>query len=105
MKNKIFSLLGFAAKSGNLSYGFEKSVEAMKNNKSQLILAAEDVSEKTKKEITFFAQKTNKRHIFPKGITIMSLTDALGKKCGVVSVNDKGFAQAIEEAYLEGGVN
>ena len=104
MNNKILNLLGFAAKSGSLKYGFEMSVEAMKKGICQLVIVADDVSQKTKKEIDFFAQKTNVKHILPKGVTMDSLTKAVGKKCGIVSVNDKGFANAIEKAHFEGGV-
>lgn len=104
MNNKILNLLGFAAKSGSLKYGFEMSVEAMKKGICQLVIVADDVSQKTKKEIDFFAQKTNVKHISPKGVTMDSLTKAVGKKCGMVSLNDKGFANAIEKAHLEGGV-
>lgn len=104
MNNKILNLLGFAARSGNLSFGFDMSVEAMKKGNCQLVIVAEDISLKTKKEIDFFAQKTNVKHILPKGITMVLLTNAVGKKCGIVSVTDKGFANAIEKAYFEGGV-
>ena len=103
MNNKILNLLGFAAKSGSLSYGFDMTVEAMKKNVTKLVIVADDISDKTKKEINFFSQKTNKRYILLAGVTSEQITNAVGKKCGIVSVNDLGFANAIEKAYLEGG--
>lgn len=103
MNNKILNLLGFAAKSGKLSFGFDMSVEAMKKDTSKLVVVAEDISDKTKKEINFFSQKTNTNHILPAGIKSVDIEKAVGKKCGIVSVNDLGFANAIEKAHLEGG--
>ncbi len=91
---KILTLLGFASKAGKLSFGFDSSVEAIKKGKSALIAVAIDISPKTLKEIAFFAEKYRVKHIILEGIDIKAVSDAVGRKCGIISVNDKGFADA-----------
>lgn len=96
--NKILSLLGFAAKAGKLAYGFEATVSSLKAKKSELVVIAEDISEKSRKEAVFFAEKVNTQHIILEGVTINDVSVAVGRKCGIISVNDKGFAEALLKA-------
>ena len=102
MTNKIITLLGFAAKAGKLSFGFQSSVTAITLRKSKLVLTAADISEKTAKEVRFFANQNKIEEKTLKNIDIQALTNAVGRKCGVVSVNDKNFADSIKtELYKE----
>lgn len=96
MTNKILTLLGFASKAGRLSYGMDMTVEAIKNKKSKLIVFANDISEKSRKEIEFYTNKHRTERI-NLDCDMETLSYAIGKKCGIVSVNDKGFAEAIGE--------
>ena len=100
MTNKILSLLGFAAKAGKLGYGYEASIAAIKTGKAKLVVIAEDISEKSRKETIFFAQKSKIKHIILDGITIKTVSDAVGKKCGIIAVNDKGFADTLIKTCL-----
>ena len=59
MNNKILTLLGFASKAGKLSFGMDMSIASIKAGKSSLVVAAFDVSDKSKKEINFHAQIKN----------------------------------------------
>lgn len=92
--NKTLTLLGFASKALKLDYGMQKSIEAIKKNRSKLIVTANDLSEKSKKEILFYATKQNIR-LLTLEVTVENLSTAVGRKCGVISVNDNGFADAI----------
>ncbi len=100
MKNKALTLLGFAAKAGKLSFGFADSLYALKKGKSQLLIAAEDVSEKSKKEITFYADKRSIEVLTFNKTDILELSNAVGHKCGIISVNDNGFARSLKEEIL-----
>lgn len=100
MKAKVLTLLGFAAKSGNLSYGFSASKEAISRKKSRLILIASDISEKSKKEIIFTANQSNISFLTLDDTDIFELSNAVGHKCGIISVNENGFAKAIKEEIL-----
>ena len=104
MNKKILSLLGFAAKAGKLSYGFEATVQAVKMSKSSLVLIAEDISPKSLKEVAYFTDKKAIKNLTLKGIDIKALSVAVGRKCGIISVNDSGFANACEKALIEGGI-
>ena len=100
MSNKTLTLLGFASKAGKLSYGFAKVLEALNQNKARLVLAASDLSEKTLKEAVYHAEKKNIEVLTLKTADIFVLSKAIGRKCGVVAVNDDGFAKAIKEDFL-----
>ncbi len=94
MPNKALTLLGFASKAGRLDYGMQKAIEALNKKRSCLIVAASDLSDKSKKEILFYSNKQNIRVVTLK-VTVENLSTAVGRKCGVISVNDNGFADAI----------
>ena len=104
MNKKVLSLLGFAAKAGKLSYGFEATVASIKASKAYLVLVAEDISPKSLKEVAFFASTKTIKNFTLKGIDIKALSVAVGRKCGIISVNDSGFANACEKALIEGGI-
>lgn len=95
MNNKILTLLGFASRAGKLSYGMDSSVEAIKSRKSKIVITAFDVSEKSLKEINFHAKKNNVRVITLDDCNIEGLSHAIGKKCGILSVNDELFKDGI----------
>lgn len=103
MTHKILTLLGFAAKAGKLSYGMDASKSTLSAGKSHLIAAAGDVSDKSKKEIAFFAGKSAVPVQILETCTIKDVSAAIGRKCGILSVNDSGFANALLKAYVEGG--
>ena len=98
LNNKILSLLGFAAKAGKLSYGFEATLWSVKTAKARLLAVAEDISPKSRKEMHYYADKYNVKITVLEGIDIKTVSDAVGKKCGIVAVLDRGFADAILKA-------
>ncbi len=95
MNNKLLSLLGFAAKAGKLSYGFEASVWSVKTKKAKLVAVSGEISPKSRKEMIYYADKYNVKLVVLEGIDIKTVSDAVGKKCGIISVNDCGFADGI----------
>ena len=100
MNNKVLTLLGFAAKAGKLCFGFSGSKEAVIRKRSKLLITAHDLSEKTAKEIRFLADKNGVEVLNLKNTGIFQLSNAVGHKCGIISVNDNGFAKAIKEEIL-----
>ncbi len=95
MSSKALTLLGFASKAGKLQFGMQKTDESIKKNKTKLIVTACDLSDKSKKEILFFARNKNISVVTLNEVTIEKLSTAVGRKCGIISVNDEGFADAI----------
>ena len=100
MSSKVLTLLGFAAKAGKLSYGFSAGLEALTRTKARLIITASDVSPKTKKEINFYAEKKGITVVTLKNTEIFGLSNAVGHKCGIISVNDIGFTEALKEEII-----
>lgn len=100
MSEKILTLLGFASKSGNLSYGADSVKEALKRNKAKLVVIAKDISEKSKKEICFYAKDTVS--VLDVDFDIDTLSHAIGKRAGIISVNEIGFANAIRGGNANG---
>ncbi len=103
MNSKSRSLLGFAAKAGRLSYGMEATVDSLKRGRAYLALAACDISAKSKKEVAFFADQNAVRFCVLNEADSKTLSDAVGRKCGILSINDSGFADAFIKAHEEGG--
>ena len=59
------------------------------------ILNANDLSDKSLKEIKYFTDKFGVVHTPLDDTDMKTLSDAVGRKCGIVSVNEKGFAESI----------
>ncbi|MBQ6847815.1 MAG: ribosomal L7Ae/L30e/S12e/Gadd45 family protein [Clostridia bacterium] len=100
MKTKALTLLGFAAKAGKLSFGFSATEESLERKKVRLVVTANDISPKSKKEVIFKAQKSGYEVLSLNTTSIFELSNAVGHKCGIISVNDEGFAEAIKEEIL-----
>ena len=60
-------------------------------------------TEKSRKEIGFFCEKHNVKLIVLEGFDILTVSDAVGRRCGILTINDSGFADAFLKAYVEGG--
>lgn len=95
MTEKVLSLLGFAAKAGKLSYGFDAVKTALLRKMSKLVLIAGDVSPKSKKEILFFAEKSGTNVTVLDECDMQTLSHSVGRKCGIISVNDISFSQGL----------
>ena len=94
MTDKILSLLGFASKAGKLSFGVHATEWAIKSGKAKLVLAAEDISEKSVKELKFKASDKVPVMVLS-NINIDTLSKKVGKSCGIIAVNDDGFATSL----------
>ena len=103
MKDKLLTLLGFAAKAGKLCYGMNACVASILTSKAKLLVIASDISSKSRKEINFHADKKNIPVIFLQEIDIQTLSNAVGRKCGIISVNDSSFAEGLAKANNTGG--
>lgn len=95
MNDKVLTLLGFASKAGKLSYGMDAVKASLSQKKSKLVLISKDVSPKSSKEAVFFAEKS-KIPVFLLGEHNMeTVSHAVGRKCGILSVNDKSFSNSL----------
>ncbi len=98
MNDKILTLLGFASKAGKLSYGFDAVKTALTQGKSKLVLMANDISPKSQKEVVFYGSKFKTESVVLDMYDMEALSHAVGRKCGIISVNDGSFAQGLTSA-------
>ena len=78
-EDKIYGLIGLAARARKLAYGYDSVVELIKKNKAKLVIVAKDASEKTKKNIEYIRNKYKEKlsHIIGKeNKVIIALKDA-----------------------------
>lgn len=94
MNDKILSLLGICRRAGRMTIGAQPTVDSINANKAKLIIFAKDFSQRSAKPVIEAAHSHNIRII-----TIDRCKDelsvSLGKLCGVVSVEDDGFADKL----------
>ena len=102
MNDKILTLLGFASKAAKLSFGFDAVKTALTQSKSKLVLIANDVSPKSKKEVLFFSEKFKSKALVLANYDMETLSHAVGRKCGIVSVNDASFSEGLLSAINVG---
>lgn len=76
--------------------GFDASKEAISGSKAYYIILASDISAKTEKEIRFFAGKSD-IPVSKTGITLDEFSLGLGKKTGILTICNKGFADKMSE--------
>lgn len=101
MNEKLLSLLGIARRAGRLSLGFDAAADAMKNGSSCLLLLACDLSQRSYGSITYIATQNN-TGTMRLDITMEQLGSAVGKRqTGIISVNDKGFADKLKTLCTE----
>lgn len=98
MNDKVLALLGFASKAGKLSYGMDSVRTTLSQKKSKLVLIANDVSQKSMKEVNFHCEKYSVKAIILSNFDMQTVSQAVGKKCGIVSVNDSSFSNGLISA-------
>lgn len=103
MTDRALNLLQFAAKAGRLSYGTHATEWAIEKARASLVCVANDISAKSVKELKFKASKKDIAVAVLENTDTEKLSQALGKKCGIVAVNDGSFAEAIIEKLNLGG--
>lgn len=95
MKQKITQDITLAKRAGKLIMGFDVVKESLQNKTGKLLVISEDISPKTRKEVLFLANKYETDIVFVE-LTLDELWYLVGKKVGVMSINDDGFANKIK---------
>ena len=100
-KNKVFGLLGIAARGRNVVSGEFSTQSAVKDGSAILVLVAEDASENTKKLFR------NKCTFYEVPIRFFGTKEELGHAIGKeqrssLALLDEGLAKTVEKALDEG---
>ena len=109
--SKVLSVLGLCKKSGNLALGFDACVESATLGKSCLILVAQDLSANTRQKLYSQLAQAAADLIVLTDLSMDEIGECVGKSCGVISVNNAGFAKKIrsllniDNIYVQEGTN
>ena len=96
MSDKLLSFVGLCRRAKKLVIGAQVTVESVNSGKSRLVLYASDASANSLKPVLAAAQRSGVEALdIQRGKEELSL--ALGKLCGVLSVEDQGFADRLRE--------
>ncbi len=91
-------MLGICRKARKLEIGFARSAELLKIGKGNCVYIASDLSPKTEKELSYIADKSN-IPVVRTCYDSTTLSQAVGIKTGIVTVNDEGFTKALKDKY------
>ena len=94
MNNQMLSLLGIARRAGRLALGSDAAAEAMRKGPAKLLLLAGDLSTRSAEKMLALAQDAGVA-AEQLAVTMEDISMALGKRTGVVAVNDAGFAEKL----------
>lgn len=102
MINKVNGLLGISSKAGKVLSGTDVVLDAISKKKVNLVIVAEDASEKTIKNMKYYCEKENIEIIIYGNIYDNS--KSIGKQNrAVIGINDKNLADAIKKVIHGGG--
>ena len=102
MNDKFLNLLGMARRSGKLSLGHDAAISAIVKNKAKLCIISSEGSDRLKKEMVHACNFENKNiPVLMTKYETLTLSKAIGSKAAVMTVDDEGFAKALNERYNE----
>ena len=100
MNDKFLSLLGMARRSGKLSTGHDAVISSVVKSKAKLVIVSAEGSERLKREINHACTYGGKNiPVLLTHYTTSGLSQAIGIKAVVISVDDEGFAKAAADKY------
>ena len=97
--NNFLGTLGLCRRAGKLLYGFDSVAEEIKKPASTAagVIIAEDLSEKSKKEVRFICEKYGVPVCAP-NISMSEIKQIMGKQTGILAVLDEGLFQSITKS-------
>lgn len=94
--NELKGVLGLCRRAGKMSLGHDASVEMIKGRKAYLAITCSDSSERLKKEIADECSFDNRNiKYIDADFEMKELALTVGSRAGVITVNDRGFAQKL----------
>lgn len=97
LEQKALSLLGIARRAGRLSLGHDAAEEAIVKNRACLCLCCADASERLQREMRHACSYAHKSIPYrTTTIPMALLSQAIGSRAAVITVDDAGFAARLE---------
>lgn len=96
MNNQLNGILGLCRKANKIAIGHDAVITSIKQSKSYLCITCNDASPRLKKEILDeCAYKGRNIKFVDAPFTMNDLGFAIGKKAGVISIDEEGFANKL----------
>lgn len=99
--NSAMGLITMARRAGKIKMGMDMTKDAVKNGEAKAVLVAEDLSEKSLKEVKFVCESAKGVKIYSLGLKMDEVGYDLGKKVGIIAVCDMGFAKKLSTILTE----
>ncbi|MCI9287183.1 MAG: 50S ribosomal protein L7ae [Clostridia bacterium] len=101
INNRVLGLIGLCTKAGKICFGTDACTDLIIKKKIELVIVANDASDRTKRNFEFICNKNNTKICFFG--TIENLSKAIGKNNkAVIGIKSKDFANQIEK-IINGG--
>lgn len=97
MGEPLLLLFGMARRAGRLALGTEASKQAVRDRKAHMIFIAADLAQRTERDLVQLCGERLRVLRLPYNIDTVS--QAVGKKTGIITVCDGGFAKRARELY------
>lgn len=101
INNRVLGLIGLCTKAGKICFGTDACTDLIQKRKIDLVIVANDASDRTKRNFEFICNKNDTKICFFG--TIESLSKAIGKSNkAVIGIKNKDFANQIDK-IINGG--
>lgn len=90
MNNKL-GLITMCAKAGRLSLGMDMAKDACRSGSAKGLFVSTDLSEKSLKEMRYYSARYGVK-LWSLGFGMDEIQQSLGRRTGIIAVNDAGFA-------------
>ncbi len=96
--DRLLMFLGLAVRSGNISFGFDMTEAGIKSKKAKLVIITRDTAERTYRNASRLCEAGGVE-LIKIDADMDDIARNMGKRAGVISVTDAGFAKRIKELY------
>ncbi len=97
MTDNLKGILGLCRRANKMVIGHDAVVSSIKAKKSYLSIACFDASDRVKNEIADECTFNNRGIPFIEAdFTMQELSLCIGKRAGVISIEDRGFAEKLQ---------
>lgn len=96
MKDKLLNLLGIARRAGKITMGMDPVKSSIAKGETRVVLVARDFSSRSASGIESVCEEWGQECLHL-GQSMDEIGMAIGKRVGVISVNDAGFAKKVRE--------
>lgn len=93
---QLLNLMGLARRAGRLSLGSDPVIESLRKGQARLVILAADFSPRSAGGVRFAAEEAGV-DVVQTAAVMDEISMALGKRTGVLAVNDAGFAKKLHE--------